>query len=195
MGETSRYDLRNRSDISILPQRTSIFEKACLPSSINAWNARDNQFRNCQLHESFCYRIKKELTSSIKIPEYYLKGIHACSIFHRRIRKKCSDLHADLFYNHLRDDPLCDCQRDVEDAEHFIFKCPRYNEQILVMFHKTRQIHSLSVSVVLNGNPDLTVENNSVLFDAIQKYIKDTGRFNTCFICLPYHISFSFYFR
>ena len=139
--ETSRYDLRNRSDITILPQRTSIFHRSCLPSSINAWNALDNQFRNCQSYESFCYRIKKELTSSIKIPEYYLKGIRAFSIFHCRIRNKCSDLHADLFYHHLSDDPLCDYQQNVEDAEHFNFKCPRYNEQRLVMFHKTRQIH------------------------------------------------------
>ena len=59
------------------------------------------------------------------------------------------------------------------------FKCPRYNEQRLVMFHKTCQIQPSSVSVVLNGNPDLTVEINSVLFDANQKYIKDTGCFNT----------------
>ena len=68
VGETSRYYLRNRSYISSLPQRTSIFQKPCLSSSVNAWNALDNQFRNCQSYESFCYRIKNELTSSIKIP-------------------------------------------------------------------------------------------------------------------------------
>ena len=81
-------------------------------------------------------------------------------------------MHAVLFYNHLRDDPLCDCQQDVEDAEHFILKCPRYLKQRLVMFHKTRQFRPLSVSVVLNGNPDLDAENNLILFDAIQKYIR-----------------------
>ena len=84
-------------------------------------------------------------------------------IFHCRIGNKCSGLHADLFYNHLRDDPLSDCQQHVEDTEHFIFKYPRYNEQRLLMFYKTHQ-------VVLNGNPDLTVKNNSVLLDAIQQY-------------------------
>ena len=68
VGETSRYYLRNRSYISSLPQRTSIFQKPCLSSSVNAWNALDNQFRNCQSYESFCYRVKNELTSSIKIP-------------------------------------------------------------------------------------------------------------------------------
>ena len=110
VSETSRYDLRNQSDILILPQRISIFQKSCLPSSINAWNALDNQFRNCQSYESFCYRIKKELISSIKIRECYLKGIRAFSIFHCRIRNKCRDLHAHLLHNHLGDDPLCDCQ-------------------------------------------------------------------------------------
>ena len=34
VGEISRYDLRNRQNISTVPQRTTIFAQSCIPSSI-----------------------------------------------------------------------------------------------------------------------------------------------------------------
>ena len=46
------------------------------------------------------------------------------------------------------------------------------------MFHKTRQFLPLSVSDALNGKRNLTVDDNSILFEAMQTYIKDTRRFN-----------------
>ena len=36
VGNSTHYSLRNRTNISTLPQRTTIFSKSCMPSSINA---------------------------------------------------------------------------------------------------------------------------------------------------------------
>ena len=149
-----------------------------LQSPVTAWNSLDNQYRNCQTYGSFCYKIKNDLNYSVKIPNYYHKGNRKFAILHCRLRNRCSDLHADLFYNHLSDTALCDCQQEIEDAEHFIFRCNRYEHERVNMFHKTRQFLPLSVSDALNGKRHLSVDDNSVLFGAIQTYIKDTRRFN-----------------
>ena len=34
---------------------------------------------------------------------------------------------AGLYCNHFRDSPISDCLENMENAEHFIFKCSRYN--------------------------------------------------------------------
>ena len=83
----------------------------------------------------------------------------------------------DLFINHLRDTPECQCQTDIEDAEHYFFNClflaSRYTH-----FDKTRAFHPLSVHAVLNGNRNLSEDDNQLLFDAVNQYIYETKRFN-----------------
>ena len=65
VGETSRYDLRNRRHITVLPQRTTIFQNSCIPSSVRACDSLDDHYRNCQTYGSFCYKIKNDLNSSV----------------------------------------------------------------------------------------------------------------------------------
>lgn len=178
VGDISDYNLRNRDNISIISQRTTIFSQSCIPSSVVAWNSLDLQTRNCESYNSFCYKLKKDFYSSIKVPVYFFKGSRKLSVLHCRLRNKCSDLHEDLFQNHLRDNPLCDCLEEAESAEHYIFKCKRYTIQRVTLFHRTRTFHPLSVNVMMHGNSNVSDDANTILFDAVFKYIKDTGRFN-----------------
>ena len=158
--------------ISLYYRRTTtIFQNSCIQSSVRAWNSFDDQYRNCQTYGSFCYKIKNDLNSSVNIPNYYHKGNRTFGILHCRLRNRCNDLHAVLFYNHLSDNALCDCQQEIEDAEHFIFRCNRCQDERVNMFHKMRHFLPLSVSDALNGNRNLSVEDNSVLFETIQTYI------------------------
>ena len=46
VGEISRYELRDRPNISTFSQRTTLVAKSCIPSSINTWNNLDTQIRN-----------------------------------------------------------------------------------------------------------------------------------------------------
>lgn len=179
VGEISRYELRNRQNISTFSPRTTIFAQSCIPSCINAWNNLDVLFRNTDSYSSFCYNLKKEFSSSVRIPNYYLVGKRTLSVLHCRLRNNCSDLHYDLYLNHLRDNSLCECLEDIEDAEHFIFKCPRYYHSRIAFFNRTRVLHPLSVHAVLYGNPNLTDHDNEFLFNAVQIYIQDTRRFKT----------------
>ena len=178
VGETYRYDLRNRIDISVLPQRTTIFQNSCIPSSVRACSSLDKQCHNnyCQTYGSFCYIFKTDLNSSVKIPNYYYKGNHKLASLHCRLCNRCSDLHADLFYNHLSDNALSDCQQEIEDGEHFIFRCNRYEHERVNMLNTA--VSSSKFSDALIGKRNLSVDNNSVLFEAIQTYLNDTRCFN-----------------
>ena len=122
--------------------------------------------------------------SAIKLKQisvliYKYLGKRKQSILHCRIRNFCSNLNNDLFNNHLRDSPLCKCLEWVEDAEHYFFRCRRFTDHRLILFHKTRYLHPLKAHFLLNGNLNLTHNDNAILFDAVQKYIKDTARFDT----------------
>ena len=77
-----------------------------------------------------------------------------------------------IYYdNHLREYPRCNCGYYREDAEHFFFQCRLYSVQRRVLFTDTRQFHPLSVRKLLYGIDTNSVENNSSLFNFVQKYI------------------------
>ena len=45
------------------------------------------------------------------------------------------------------------------------------------MFHETRKYHPLSLNALLYGKSSLSDDDNFILFQAVQQYIKDTRRF------------------
>ena len=94
------------------------------------------------------------------------------------IRNRCSDLYQDLVINHLRDDPIYDCHDGAENAEHYFFRCYLYTEQRIHLFNETRRFHPFNIETLLFGRQDLSCENNCTIFLAVQKYIKDSSRFD-----------------
>lgn len=112
-----------------------------------------------------------------KISKYFILGNRTYSVYHCRIRNKCSNLNDDLFNNHLKPTAICDCQLEIENAEHYFFRCERYNEQRLRFFHLSRKFHPLGVNLVLYGSDNWSENDNLQLFTYVQQYIRDTARF------------------
>jgi len=50
-------------------------------------------------------------------------------ILHCKLRNRGSNLNYDLFCVHLVPSPVCDCGFISEDADHFLFRCPNFNDQ------------------------------------------------------------------
>ena len=46
------------------------------------------------------------------------------------------------------------------------------------MFQRTRPLHPLSLNMMLYGKPSLSKDENFLLFQTVQQYIKASGRFN-----------------
>ena len=98
-------------------------------------------------------------------------------MLHSRLRNNCSHLNEDLYINHLRLDPMCDFYTGVENAEHYFFKCHRYSDFRISLFRATREFHPLNTNKLLFGSADLTFDQNCLLFEEVQTYIKNTKRF------------------
>ena len=111
------------------------------------------------------------------VPIYYIQGNRKPSVLHARLRNHCSNLNLYLCNNHIRDNPLCDCLRNVESAEHFFFECTRFMAPRTVLFNSTRQFHPLNISTLFNGNKGLPLESNFNIFTSVKKFIKDSARF------------------
>ena len=176
--ETTNYPLRNRNDIATPFCRTELFRKSCIPSSVAMWNSLDDNLRNSSSLNSFKYNLKKDTFASVKVPIYYTYGDRYSSVMHARIRNNCSNLSHDLFINHLTQNPLCSCNLEIENAEHFFFRCPKYVNERTLLFRETHVFHPLNLNKLLTGELNETIENNTLIFKAVQKYIKGTKRFS-----------------
>ena len=120
VGNSSQYNLRDSNNIAVQAARTSTFKRSCILSAINLWNNLDLEIRQLPSISSFCYALKSQILQD-QVPEHYMNGKRKLSILHARIRNRCSNLHLDLYTNHLKDDPICDCLGDAESAEHYFF--------------------------------------------------------------------------
>ena len=118
--ERTMYSLRNSNDVTYPYCRTSMFQKSCIPSSILLWNSLNMTLREAPSFTSFKKTLN--LRNHTPVPSYYIYGDRNISVIHARIRNNCSNLHADLYNNHLNLSPTCSCGAMVEDAEHF-FLC------------------------------------------------------------------------
>ena len=131
--------------------------------------------------------------NATKVPSYYTNGNRILAIWHSRLRNQCSSLNFDLYNNHVANDPSCECDEEIEDAVNFFFECQRYDIQRTVLFNATRNFHPLSINIFLFGNPDLSDQDNQIIFDAVHSFIKSSRRFNIdIFIVFFYlHILFA----
>ena len=176
--DVSNYPLRNMHNYSIPFARTEIMKRSCIPSSVNLWNEADNELKDSNTLQSFKYHQKMASTRNLKIPSYYFYGKRRLSVLHARIRTNCSNLNSDLFNNFLRPDPICSCLTEPETAEHYFFRCDKYNGQRLVLFHSLRNYLPLRLEVLLFGNQNLIEEDNTVIFEAVHTFIRTSTRFD-----------------
>ena len=177
--EVTNYPLRNQNNITTPFCRTEILRKSCIPSSISLWNSLDESMRNSPSLNSFKYRLKGNSPNLRKIPPYYFYGDRYLSIMHCRIRNNCSNLSNDLYHNHLKPRPLCNCNLEIENTEHFFFRCPKYVNERVKLFHETRDFHPLNINLILFGDGNISLESNTTIFRSVQNYIKHTRRFDS----------------
>ena len=93
-------------------------------------------------------RIKENI---IKSPEYYDEGSRKLSILHARIRHHYSSLNADLFRINITNDPKR-------------------------LFRSLKETHT-NIETLLFGNDEINRRKNSMIFNKVRAYIKQTKRF------------------
>ena len=142
-----------------------------------AWNSLDIELRNSPSMASFKYQLKKHQNNNSSNILYYRAGSRYISVLLARIRNNCSNLLSDLCINHLSPSPTCGCSEIVRDAEHYFFRCSNFRNERETLFRSTRNFHPSNIYILLFGDENLTTDENTSIFTAVQTFIKDTRRF------------------
>ena len=77
-------------------------------------------------------------------------------------------------------DPLCCYNSENGNAEHCIFRCPKYLNERITLFNEALilNFHLLDLNTLIHGVDHLTFEENMCIFTAIHTYIKNIDRFH-----------------
>ena len=169
------YNLRNKNDIIKPSTRLESFKRSFFPHAINLWNNLPLNVRSSPTIDSFKKCIKWDQNELIML---YYYGERWTAVHHSRMRLGCSKLNYDLCYNlHVIDHSNCSCGAPVEDAHHFLFVCPNYNEIHTVLCNAVLPLCPFTQDTVLFGNNLLSCKDNVAIFGAVHKYIVDSRRF------------------
>ena len=170
----SRYNLRNSNDLQTIDARTNQYYNSFLPSAVRSWNYLPVEAKESDSVNSFKRFLNQNKTS---VPKYYdYTGSRKAQILHTRLRTNCSSLNMDLFLKNISDSPLCRCG-SLENAQHFFFHCPYFQDQRNELLNAVLQFQTPSLSLLLYGDISLSLEINKTIFENVQRFIVKTKRF------------------
>ena len=171
----SGYNLRNSNNIGRLPSRLETHRRSFFPRAINLWNAIPNAIRSQPSLSAFKAKVRptRDCTNAL-----YYYGQRWPSVHHSRLRMGCSKLNFDLCYSlHVKDDPSCRCGARFETASHFLIECPLYTKERENLQKAVGIFDAFNLRSLLHGNKNLSFIDNTVIFDAVHKFIIDSERF------------------
>ena len=172
--DATRYQLRNRYNISIPITSSEIYKNSFIPSTIRLWNQLDESIRQSPNISSF----KKQISHEHTPPKHFLIGKRQRNIILTKLRHNCSSLNFDLYRVNLKGSPQCLCGATEETVEHYFMFCPNYNIQRGKLFNSLRRFcHIFTLNTILFGDENLSPIQNECILKAVQLYITDTRRF------------------
>ena len=177
VGDTSAYSLSSSENYLSIHANARTYADSFLPSTVKAWNNLPTSIKSANTFTAF----KQQLTNATPaIPEYYYSGVRLNQILHTRLRTECSSLNQHLFKRNLVESPNCVCG-EIKSNEHFLLECPRYNlirkNLLNTIRNCTTLLANVSTDLLLFGDRELSVQNNTTIFKAAQEYIRKSKRF------------------
>ena len=169
----SNSNLRNTENVQTIDSRTSQYSNSFLPSAVREWNNLPLETRSSDSVNTFKRSLDRGATV---VPKYYYSGNRKFQILHTRLRTNCSSLNNDLFLKNILESPFCHCG-NVENTEHYFMHCQIYQAQRAELTQTVSQFSLFLLQTLLYGNNNLPLNTNTLIFDAVQKYIKDAKRF------------------
>ena len=173
VGETKAYPLRNSDNIRSIQCKSQLFTRSFLPSTINLWNALPESVRSSPSLSTFKANLNKD---KLKIPMHYYDGERTLNVLHARLRMHCSNLNEHLYAKNISESPYRQCG-EIEDAFQFFYICPIYNEKRAILFDNLSSFQPITLQLLLFGVKDGSYEENSLIFEHVQYFIRDSHRF------------------
>ena len=179
--ETVPYPVRNSENFKIPVCRIQCFERSFIPYGCSIWNELDLEIRHADTVSYFSHLLKKhfypvEVSKDKKL--LYSIGERNLNIIHSKIRVGCSNLNSDLCFNlRVKDNPFCSCGSFIENAHHFFIECPIWHDLRLELISTISELTPLNLNIFLYGDRNLSLEQNMTIFHSVQRFIKNTMRF------------------
>ena len=108
-------------------------------------------------------------------PPFFYNGSRKAQITHCKLRLGISDLKYDLLNRHLTTNSSSDCGERKETSEHYILHCPRFTHvRQNTIFRLPANL--LNITTLLQGDPNISNNMNSLIFKAVQDFITQSGR-------------------
>ena len=92
------------------------------------------------------------------------------------MRMHCSQLKSDIHRNNISNNGYC-TWGDEETVFHFFFECRNYTNARDILINETVYITNLTVMKILNGEDQLSTNDNTKIHEAVSKFIVSTNRF------------------
>ena len=153
--------------------RTELYRNSFFPSATIFWNSLPPNIQACNSISQLKHYLSRN--DSVCPPRVYI-GDRKNQIIHCRLRIGMSDLNFDLLNRHLTTNPSCRCGYAVETARHFFLECPLY-DSIRTNTLSLIPPHLFTINLILHGSNSLSINENSLIFSLVQKFIDLTKRF------------------
>ena len=190
VSDVTNYNLRNEGNLRPLRAKTNKHMRSFFPSSVKEWNDLPPNI----WHISETGHFKTSLASHLfpaKTQSYFHYGERFPSIYHTQLRLEHSPLNSHMHKYNQNAVPTCTCGSN-ESTEHFFLYCPKYAALRPALLSSIARLISPGVNynlllhsdkkyflnVLLWGSCDLSTDDNTAIFAAVQHYIKYSRRFS-----------------
>ena len=164
--------------------RTESFKRTFLPSAITLWNNYLNDTVREIINKATFKHTVRKLLETKQLSElqhyWYYVGDRKSQIALSQMRLNFSNLNEHLYNKNCVDSSICPCGHDIESVHHYFFVCARYFNQRAQLYRSMAGVSVIiqpSVSNMICGTTDVSIEENLIFLSIIQKYIRDTNRF------------------
>ena len=173
VGARTAYSLRNADQLQTVQTRTVLYSNSFLPSVVNEWSMLCDEAKASDTVQSFKAFLNKDRPEGNAL---YNIGDRKLQVLHTRLRTRCSSLNQHLFVKNVVESPLCQCGHP-ETTQHFLLQCQRYSDIRHELIDKVSPITCPTVDILLYGDNSKDLRSNSAIFEAVQKFINDSQRF------------------
>ena len=163
---------------------TESFQRSFFPQTTRDWNSLPPEIKIKPTVSAFKLALSRQPEfNTVTPPPWFNSGSRPENVYITRMRNSCSALSFDLFTNHVIDSPVCrNCNLNVnETSAHYLLDCPKFEEERKVLRIDVATITNSPVFLnpgnLLCGGSLLSSEQNSSIFVALSKFIKDSRRF------------------
>lgn len=192
VSETTRYNLRNSHNLTIVRTRTTRYKESYLPSATMLWNSLPPEIPNSSSLRTFKSKIHNHFVVQSPPPPWFYFGSRFPNVIHARLRLGHSTLNSHLFKVNRAETCSCSCGNSGETTKHYLLECPNYLAQRDTMLAEIRDLLAPGthpnllinldpkhfLTLLLRGSDEQSSDVNRDIFAAVHQFIISTGRFS-----------------